>query len=508
MAPRSNDQPQRISLPRFGRNKVAVSTKAHAADAARRDTGTSYQATGHVDPGSASYAEMGSSFKSPLPEIVPELNSAYSQNLAYTSMYRSDVSVRVGLRCGEAPVLGGDFTVEGYDADPQSQAIREFVEWQLFSASKPWGQTLQQIIKMMRDGYSLFEPVWELREWAPTKSSKGANRRQYTSLKRLAVRPTTTITDLKYDDYGELLQVTQQAIGAEFKSREEIIPANKLLVFSFDQQGGDIRGESILRPAYPHWYMKQKLYAIDSIAKERHGIGIPDIELQPGFTPADLTAANILGKNLRTNEYAYIVRTTNMKVGFAEIKTQPANALESAVHHDMMIMKNILVQFLNTDVGSSRNTSSTSLDMMLKAMRYIANYICGIVNYYLIPPMVGYNFNVDTFPKLCVRNIGETKDLQMWSAAMANLINAEAIYVDDETEQFIRRVVDMPKRITPRPVPLLGPHDTRQQTLLQGVVPGTDDKTPAQKAGNGKTGTTGDTKAVQSGNIGTSPSSG
>lgn len=486
-----------MQIPLLGRTNV--SAKALAADAARRETGTSYNAQGHVTAEADAYSELGSQYKAPLPEQVPELNSPYQQNLAYTSMYRSDVSVRVGLRCAESPVLGGDYTVEAYDESAQSDIIRQYVEWQLFSASQPWLRLLSQIMKMLRDGYQVFEPVWELREW----SAKGSNRRNYTSLKKLAVRPTSTISMIDYDDYGDLISMTQQAIGAQYKSREVILPADKLLVFTFDQNGGDIRGESILRPAYPHWYMKQKLYAIDAVQKERHGIGIPDIELQPGFSPKDVQAANILGPNLRTNEKSYIVRTPMMKVGFAEIKTMPVNALDSAIHHDMMIMKNILVQFLNTDVASGgRATAATMMDMFLKSMRYLGNYICEMINYYLIPPMVGYNFDVDTFPRLCVRNIGEAKDLQMWAAAMSNLINAHAIQVDDETEQFIRRVIDVPRRTTP----FVDMQLTKKNILLQGQA--TEEEGSAGKPAGAPDSTGGKGRPETTGNVGTSPSSG
>lgn len=487
-----------INLPILRRN-YTPSVIAGAADAARKETGTSLTAKGHVDEASITYDEYGSTYQSQLPEQVPELASAYQQNLAYTSMYRSDVSVRVGLRCAEAPVLGGDYTVEAYDDSSQADIIRQFVEWQLFSAGGPWLRLLSQIMKMVRDGYQPFEPVWELREW----SAKGANRRQYTSLKKLAVRPPSTISEINYDNYGNLDYMVQQAIGANFKSREVILPANKLLVFTFDQNGGDVRGESILRPAYPHWYMKQKLYAIDAVQKERHGIGVPDIELQPGFTNKDVAAGRQLGSNLRTNEKAYILRTTTMKVGFAEIKTQPVNALDSAIHHDMMIMKNILVQFLNTDTSSGgRATSASMMDMFMKAMRYLGNYICEMINYYLIPPMVGYNFDVDTFPKLCVRNIGEAKDLQMWGSAMSNLINADAIQVDDETEQFIRRVTDVPKRTTP----FVDMQLTKKNILLQGEA-STEEGAAANKPAGAPDETGGKGRPETTGNIGTSPSS-
>ena len=97
--------------------------------------------------------------------------------------------------------------------------------------------------------------------------------------------------------------------------------------------------------------MKEHFYNIDGIQKERHGIGIPDIQPPPGYNENDLKFAQELGRNLRTNQKAYIIRPPGWFVGFAEVKGNLVNALESAEHHDLMIARNVLLQFIN--VGSS-----------------------------------------------------------------------------------------------------------------------------------------------------------
>jgi hypothetical protein len=63
---------------------------------------------------------------------------------------------------------------------------------------------------------------------------------------------------------------------------------------------------------------------------------------------------------------------------------------------------------------------------------------------YCIPFLVGYNFDTDHFPRLRVRNIGETKDLQQWASAISNLFAQSGITPDFETEQWIRTVIDAP----------------------------------------------------------------
>lgn len=473
---------------------------------ARQVTGTSYATQGaQVKP--PNFKEVGSQQASKIPDPVPEVGIGYSASRTYAKMVRDDASVRISLRAGKAPVLGAEFFIDPYDQTPENTAIWEFVTFNLFQGmTTPWSGVLEQILKMYESpmANSIFETVWENREWAPKKSAPNANRKQYTMLRKMAFRPATTIKEIKYDDNGGPVEVIQMALDSEGKSKEVTIPIEKCVIFTYDKENG-VEGMPILRSAYKHWYYKDRLYAIDAIQKERHGIGVPDIEVQPGASVSDIKLAHEMGKNLRTNEYSYIVRPPTIKVGFAEIRGNLVNALDSAEHHDMMIMKNIMVQFLNLGVsaGGGRATAATGMDMFLKSMRHVANSICDAVNLYLIPQIVAYNFDTDKFPQLKVRNVGEVKDLQMWSAAMRNLIESGAISVDELTEAWIRDQMDMPK-LQSDWVPF-EQRPTRIQELLQGTaVSQLGVKQPAQPTPVA----TSTSKNGGGGNIGKSPSSG
>jgi hypothetical protein len=502
-----------MARPRFPRLKRSQSTPT------RQVTGTSYVAKGADAVKPPNYSEMGSAAAAILFDPVPALSNPTVGAQTYTKMVRDDSSVRVSLRAGKAPVLGAEWFVEPFSSDPLDLAVAEFVEFNLFSGmTVSWVKVLEQILTMYEAGKSVFEPVWEIREWAPKKTSAAANRKQYTMLRKLAFRPPTTIGQINYDNNGGPVSIDHSAVQSDGTTKDTPIPIEKAVVFTFDQQGGGLEGMPILRSAYKHWFYKDKLYAIDAIQKERHGIGVPDIEVQPSASANDWTLAHSLGKNLRTNEFAYIVRTPNIKVGFAELKGQLVDALASAEHHDIMIMKNIMVQFLNSGVssqGGGRATSATAMDMMLKSMRHIADSIAGCINMYLVPNMVAYNFPTDRFPKLNVRGVGEVKDMQMWSAMMRNLVDVGAISLDEPTEQYIRAQADMPQ-FTGEWIPP-SERPTKVQELFQGktgnVVQGDTTNvassapvpltTPAPTPSNGSKSNNGG-----AGNIGKSPSSG
>jgi hypothetical protein len=112
-------------------------------------------------------------------------------------------------------------------------------------------------------------------------------------------------------------------------------------------------------------------------------------------------------------------------------------------------MLNTMVQFLLLvleGTGGGRATSGSHQDMFNKSLRHVGNLICDSVNLYCVPFLVGYNYDTDKFPKLQVRNIGETKDLQQWASGISNLVAQDIITPDIELEQWARSIVDAPSK--------------------------------------------------------------
>jgi hypothetical protein len=432
------------------------SRKSYAEDPRRQTTGTSYDAKGAVPTEKEALTEYGSQATPAIRDVVPALGSRQAAIKEYDRMVSNDAAVDVSLRAAKTPVSGATYFVEPFDDTPEAMDIAAFVEFNLLRGQTgPFLLVLEEILRMYEYGFSVLEKVFEIREWAPPR--QGANRRKYTMLRKLTPRPAVTVSKFNYDDNGGPISMEQNAIRADGKTDKVTIPIEKLIVFTINKKGGNLEGKSLLRTAYKHWYYKDHLYKIDAIQKERHGIGVPDIELPPNANPADKKAAHKMGQNLKTNEFSYIVRPPGWNIGFAKPEGQLVDVMKSIEHHNGMIMLNVLVQFLllgiQTEGGGGRATSGSHQNMFEKSLKYIANMLCEYINLFLVPQLVAYNYQTDKFPKLSVRNVGEAKDMQMWASAMANLIAQEAITVDIETEQWVREQIDMPAKLGPRPEP-------------------------------------------------------
>lgn len=442
-----------------------------------------HTAQGKESPTPSQYLEKGaathdSATRIDIPALYPRERALY----VYEQMTRNDAQIRAALRACKTPVLGGQWYVEAAGDSQDDKDAAEFVEYNLFHAmSITWSQVLEETLTMLDYGSSVFETVFEEREWRPAE--EGRNTRNFIFLKKLAPRPQTTINRYLYDKNGGpagvMHQFTDQrnpdsittSSNGLSVSKEVEIGIDKLVIFTYDKRGGNLEGNSILRSAYKHWYFKDQLYKIDAIQKERHGIGVPDIGLPPGYDDGDLQYAAELGRNLRTNERAYILRPPGWEVGFAKPEGNLVNALESAREHDLLIARNVLAQFINSgshDMSGSRASSATMFDLFLKSLRSVGNLVADTLNQFLVHKLVDYNFDVDRYPEIRVRRIGENRDLQQFSNALRNMIEVNVVTPDDSLEEWIRNEFDMPttfKRTQPRL-----PGATRTQILEQGTL--------------------------------------
>lgn len=462
-------------------DQLDIALAVPAADPRRRTTGTSYQAKGALPVDSGALVEQGSGRTPAIRDIVPELASRSQAIQIYDRMANNDASCDVSLRAGKMPIVGADFFIEPWDSQPENREIAEFVEFNILgSQTSPYLNVLNDMLRMMEHGFSVGEKVFEEREWAAKRT--GANRRTYTMLRKIAPRLAPTVKDFQYDDNGGPVGVVHNAIGADNRPKEVTIPIHKLVICTHNKRGGNLEGKSLFRTAYKHWVYKENLYKIDGIQKERHGMGFPLLEMPMTANTEDIAAGLQLVNNIRTNERAGAVLPAGWNLRFADMPGQPVNVMQSIEHHNGMIMMNVMVQFLLMGLmeGGGRATAGSHQDMFTKSLRYLANLICDMFNLFVIPQLVAYNFDTDLFPQLKVRNIGETKDLQQWAAALANLAAQNLITLDLDTENWVRSKIDSPLKLGNRQTP-----ENNAKATGSSGGDGSDKKGDVQDGGDG-----------------------
>ena len=379
-------------------------------------------------------------------ELIPELRDKLGIRKWY-DLKRNDGTIRGSLRQLKTPIQAARWFIEPASESAQDINIAKFVEKCLFEdLNVDWSQVLDDVLLMFDYGYMVFEKVYKI------------NTDGKVVLRKLAPRHPLDIREWIFDANGGPDGIVMEPFvpyGNQFGISDtgfqafpgvnlgQFIPIRKLAVFSLEPEAGDLRGISVLRSAYKHWYYKDTLYKIDAIQKERHGIGVPIIKLPPGFSADDKLLAEELGRNLRTNDRAHIVIPANWEIGFAKLEGQPVSCIESIEHHNQQIQVNILAPFMNEP-----SPTETSMDMFFKSTRYLAMAVSNIFNKHVIQQLVDLNFSRfgSKYPRLRARRIGEWNDLRTWSFAFRNLVGSDAIRPDDILEDFLRDELDLPRR--------------------------------------------------------------
>lgn len=378
----------------------------------------------------------------------------------FDEMRRSDGEVRMALTLRKMPILAARWYIEPYSKSRRDKKIAEHV-WKCLTEymSVSWPQLLRELLLHFDFGWYALEKVW-------AKDERGAY------LQKLAPRHPLDSQGWEYDDnggpdgvwlnsqngMGNNAQPYGGPAGVSTGARlgQVFIAINRLLVFTHDKEGGNIEGISMLRPMYKHWFIKDTLYKIDAIQKERHGIGIPLIKLPAIWDAKDKIAAEELGRNLRTNEKAHVTLPFGWDIAMLELKGHPVDAIKSAEHHNHMIASSAMVGF--TEITRASAGLDVLIDIYMKTTRNDADTVRDVFNKWLFPDIVRYNFgkNADV-PELKVRRIGETTDWRTISFALRNLVGAQLVIPDQPLMDSVRTEFDLPDADPSTAIPVMAP---------------------------------------------------
>lgn len=338
-------------------------------------------------------------------------------------MRRTDATVKQLLNAIKAPILAAEWDVVIDSDDPKDQEVLQFVKDNVFNIKRTWKDFLREALTYFDFGFSAFELIWEKRSDGRIWLADLSPRIQHSILRWTIAGGLHGIT--------QLIKTDEKAI-----SMPEI-PMNKLLVLTNDKEGDDRTGQSVLRPAWKHWWYKDGLYRIASIQAERYGVGTPVITLPEGNAgAADMAKAKEMGRSMRSNEEGYIILPSEKwKV---TIMTPSGGSLASDIksqveHHDRMILMAGLAGFLNlgsTDTGSFA-LSSDQRGFFLTFIQDKVSYIAEEYTKQVIHRLVELNYGkLKKMPKLQYTNLGEN-DLTAMSTWMKTLIDAGLVDAND-----------------------------------------------------------------------------
>jgi hypothetical protein len=205
-------------------------------------------------------------------ETTPELQWPRSVYV-YDQMRRQDAQVASVLRAVSLPVRRTPWRVDPAGAKAR---VTQFIADELGlpvvgKDPKPaprsrdkfsWSEHLAQALLMLPFGHMYFEQVYRI--------DPGGGR---AHLRKLGPRMPRTIDRIDVAPDGGLVSITQCApVGGR---TPQPIPVSRLVAYVLDKEGGNWLGMSLLRPAYKHWLIKDRLLRVQAQTVERNGMGVP-----------------------------------------------------------------------------------------------------------------------------------------------------------------------------------------------------------------------------------------
>jgi hypothetical protein len=321
-----------------------------------------------------------------------------------------------------------------------------------------WDDHLSEVASpVLQYGHAVFEQTYRPRNQDP--DGKGR-----FWLKKLSARPQWTIWRFFVDLDGGLNYIeqfappfpvgTHQVLTSAYVQTPPPIPINRLVVYTRNKRPGWWQGSSILRSAYKHWLLKDKLLRIEAAAAERNGMGIPVGTASQANDQVEVNKMEAAARALRGGINAGLGLAAGQVMELLGVSGNLPDLRQAINGHDQAIALSGLAHFLNlTGKGGSYALASVLQDPFIQAVQAYAQSICNITNAHVVEDLVDINFGLDVnAPLLSFDPIGSQQDL---TAAAINLLFQAGIFdgMDPTVIRAVRQRFGLPSEISTDPDP-------------------------------------------------------
>ena len=366
-------------------------------------------------------------------EYNAKLSSHLNAIKIYDTMRRSDATVRSTLQVCKLPILSSSWDIEEASDDKNDVLIADFVRHELFERNLNFHDFLREGLTMFEFGHSVAEKTYELTDF------EGSPR---IGIKKIGFRKQRSI--LQWEQRNGKPGITQQLVGDTVD-----IPIEKLIIFVNDKEGDNYEGISLLRYAYKHWDIKDKLDIINAIALEKLAVGVPVLKKPADADQEDLVKARDALRNFRANEEGYQEIPVGWELEMLDMKANSTkDVIPTIQYHDRQIQISVLAQFLSlggSDASGSRAVSEDHSKLFLLSEEATAKNIQSTLQEQLIKQLVDLNFTdlPNGYPQITFSKIGD-EDTTALADNVQKLMSSGAITYDPYVEDHIRKLLRLP----------------------------------------------------------------
>ena len=380
-------------------------------------------------------------------EEVPELRWPTSVEV-FDKMRRGDAQIASVLRAVKLPIIRTPWRLDPNGArDEVVDQIAEDLSLPIVGTDEPrqvpmaarrrdrfsFKRHLELALLELPFGHMFFEQVVRI-------DDQGRAR-----LRKLAPRMPRSLTAVNVAGDGGLESIEQSAgLAGSVK-----IPVTRLVAYVHQQEGGNWFGTSLLRPAYKHWILKDRLLRIQAMTLDRNGVGVPTYTAAPG--EKDLAAGQEIAKGLRAGDNAGSALPNGAKLELMGVTGTLPDADPAIRYHDEQIARAVLAHFLNlgTQTGSWA-LGSTFADFFVLSLQALADELAAIATMHIVEDLVDWNWGIDEgAPAVVFDEIGSQN--QATAQALKLLVEAGILFPDRTVEEAIRQMYGLPPKESAAP---------------------------------------------------------
>ncbi|QSZ49401.1 hypothetical protein [Arthrobacter sp. D5-1] len=379
-------------------------------------------------------------------EETPELRWPHNIEV-YDRMRRQDAQVISVLRAMTLPIRRTKWRIDPNGARPEvARQVADDLGLPLVGAENEpvlrtrdrfaWSEHLRLSLLMLPFGHSVFEQQYRIDEagWA--------------RLRKLGWRPPKTISRVDVAPDGGLVAIHQH-------NAKKPMGVERLVVYVNEREGGNWLGQSILRPAYKDWLLKDRALRVQAQTLDRNGMGIPiykGAKLPDSVTgedritreKQDLDAGLKLAKGIRSGDNSGGSIPNEAELELKGVTGTLPDADKPIRYYDEQIARAVLAHFLNlgTETGSWA-LGSTFADFFTLSLQTLAMQIADTTTQHVIEDIVDVNWGPnEPAPRLVFEEIGSRHAAT--AEAIKMLIDCGAIKADQKLDDFLRTVYGLP----------------------------------------------------------------
>ncbi len=376
--------------------------------------------------------------------------------IGVASKMMRDGHIRRSFSALTKPVRSAVWDVKAASSAAIDFEAADYVRWNFFEQLK-WKEALRGAQYHLRDGFALLEVTDDVVSIPAGRFPLHPGQGKGIAITGFHQRPAWTL-DRWYPSKTNSAQIDgidQCLSGGDAEPLGRVfIPADRLLRFTYEQEGGNYAGLAALRSAYGAWKTKLTFLVLEAIRNEREAVGTPRLKLPEEAGEEEIALAQTILSEMRSHEKGYLILPHGFEFQWevADTKGQ-ADAIAAAIERcNRDIAYNVGAGFML--LGITGDSGSFALAQTQQGQYQIeldseADFLADVFNHGSdgwspIRRLIDLNYGVDVAtPRIIARNM-PTRDWSKIMPVIHNLLVSGGIRRDKPLRDHIREALILP----------------------------------------------------------------